>query len=84
VVWAGLLEKPLKVVRRWPHRTLAAACIGRDASHTRASRLTVVAVIADGHGRGPLRALFVPLDAAFDTLLGVVSGDVRRCLLITV
>jgi hypothetical protein len=37
------------------------------------------------YGRGNWiagKALFAPLVAAFDALLGVVSGDVRRCLLI--
>jgi hypothetical protein len=39
-------------------------------------------VIVAGRGRGPLKALFAPLVAAFDALLGAVSGNIRRCLLV--
>jgi hypothetical protein len=42
-----------------------------------------VAVIADGCGHGPLKALLAPLAATFDALVGVVSGDVGRHLLAT-
>jgi hypothetical protein len=31
-------------------------------------------------GQGPLKALLVPLFAAFDALLGIVGGDVRQYL----
>jgi hypothetical protein len=41
-----------------------------------------VAVIAVGHGRSPLKALFAPLVAAFDALLGVMSGNIERCPLV--
>jgi hypothetical protein len=82
VVWVGLLEKPIEVVRRWPHRTLVATRSGRDAPHVGATHLLVVAIIAVGHGHSPLKALFAPLVAAFDALLGAVSGDIRRRLLV--
>jgi hypothetical protein len=42
-----------------------------------------VADITAGRGRSPLKALFASLVATFDTLLGAMSGDARRCLLIT-
>jgi hypothetical protein len=32
VVWVGILEKPLEVVRRRPCRMVAAAHVGRDSS----------------------------------------------------
>jgi hypothetical protein len=48
----------------------------QDASQVRAAHFPVMAIITAGHGRGPLRALLVPLVAAFDALLGVVSGDI--------
>jgi hypothetical protein len=41
-----------------------------------------VAVIATTHGRGPLKVLLAPVLATFDVFLGVVSGDVGRCLLV--
>jgi hypothetical protein len=41
-----------------------------------------MAVITMGCGHSPLKALFVPLIVAFDTLLVAVSGDVGRCLLV--
>jgi hypothetical protein len=83
MVWASLLGKPLEVVRRRPHRTLAIVRVDQDASHIRATHLPVLAIIVDGHGCGPLRALFAPHATAFDALLGTVSGDVGRCLLVT-
>jgi hypothetical protein len=66
VVWAGLLEKPLEVVHRRPHRMLAVARIDRDESYTGATRLPVRVIVADGHGCGPLEVLFSPLATAFD------------------
>jgi hypothetical protein len=72
----GLIEKPLAVVHRWPHQTLAAARVDRDVSHTGTTRLPVVAVFIDGHGPSSLRALFAPLATAFDALLGTVSDDI--------
>jgi hypothetical protein len=74
------LEKPLEVVRRWPHWILAAVHIGRDASHTKATHLPITAVVVGA--RGPLKALLAPLATAFDALLGVVSGNIRWCLLV--
>jgi hypothetical protein len=41
-----------------------------------------VAVIAVGRGRSPLKALFAPLVAAFDALLGVMNGNIERCPLV--
>jgi hypothetical protein len=46
-------------------------------SHARATYLPVVA------SSSPLKTLLAPLVAAFDALLGVVSDDVRLCLLVT-
>jgi hypothetical protein len=59
------------------------AWFGRDAPHTRATRLLVMAIIATGCGHSPFKALFAPLVATVYTLLGTVSSDVRRCLLVT-
>jgi hypothetical protein len=53
---------------------------GRDVSHTGATRFPIAAVVMAGHG--PLRALLVPLVAAPDALLGTMSGDIGRCLLV--
>jgi hypothetical protein len=47
------------------------------------ARLPVMAIIAAGRGHSSLKALFAHLVAAFDALLGVVSGDVGWCLLVT-
>jgi hypothetical protein len=79
VVWTGLLKKPREVIHRRPCRTLLTVCIGRDASHTGAD-LPVAAIIVDG--RGPLKALPMPLATAFDALLCAVSGDVEQRLLV--
>jgi hypothetical protein len=64
------------VVCRRPHLTLVATCGGRDVDRARASCLPVVAIITAGRGRSPLKALFTPLVASFDVLLGAVSGNV--------
>jgi hypothetical protein len=64
VVWAGHLEESLEVVCRRQCLALAATCSNCDAPHAGA----------------PLRTLLVPLLAALDTLLGVMDGDVERCL----
>jgi hypothetical protein len=65
----GRLEKPLEVVRQWPHRTLVTSHGGQDMSHAGAACPPAVAIIA-------------PLVAAFDDLLGALCGDVGWCLLI--
>jgi hypothetical protein len=80
VVWESLLKKPLEVVGRRPCQAPVAARGGRDAPHTRAALFLVAAVAMVGRGRGPQRAMLVPLVAAFDDLLGIVSADVRWCL----
>jgi hypothetical protein len=74
VVWAGLLEKPLEMVCRWPRWTLVAVRGGPDAPRTRAARLQVIAVIVSGHGCSPLKAVFAPLVATFNDLR--VTGGV--------
>jgi hypothetical protein len=79
MVRAGLLEKPLEVVRRWPRSMLVDACGGCGAPHAGFARVPVAGVIMTGHGYSPLKTLLAPLIAAF---LGVVSGDVGRCPLI--
>jgi hypothetical protein len=43
--------------------------------------LPLIPVVMVGHGRGPLKALHVPLLASLDALLSAVDGEVRRCLL---
>jgi hypothetical protein len=82
VVWAGLLKKALEVVHRRPPRTLVTTHGSRDVPRTGAASLPVVAVVTDGHGHTPLKALFAPLVADFDALLGAVSRDIGRCLLV--
>jgi hypothetical protein len=47
-------------------------------ARVRAAYLPVVAIVVLGHSCGPLRVLLSPLLAA---LLGVVDGNVGRCLL---
>jgi hypothetical protein len=76
MVWAGLLEKPLEVVHRQPHRTLVIARGGRDAPHAGATHLLVVAIVVPGHGHCPWKAYFAPVVASFDALLGAASGDI--------
>jgi hypothetical protein len=83
VVWVGLLEKPLEVIRRWPRWTVAAAHGGRHAPCTGAAHLPAVSIITVGHGHRPLKALFARLVAAFYALLGTMSGDVGQRLLVT-
>jgi hypothetical protein len=56
---------------------------GRDAPHTKATCLSVMASLAAGCGQSPFKALFAPLVATVYTLLGAVSSDVGRCLLVT-
>jgi hypothetical protein len=82
VVLAGLHEKPLEVVCRWPHWTLVTVHGDRYAPHAEAICLPVMVIIADGQGRSPLKALFVPLVAAIDALLGAVSSFIGWRLLI--
>jgi hypothetical protein len=74
-------KKPLKVVYRRPRRTLVIVCGGQDVHCTGAAHLPVVAIITAGHGHSPLKVLFMPLVAAFDALLGAVSGYIGRCFL---
>jgi hypothetical protein len=62
---------------------LVAVRDGRDASHARATRLPVIAIIMVSRGRGLLRVLLAPLFAALDALLSVVDGDIGRRLLAT-
>jgi hypothetical protein len=76
VVWAGLLNKPLEVVHRWPRQEFVAVRDSRDLSHAGATSLSAAVVAMAGHGRGPLRALLAPLVAAFDAVLSTVSGDI--------
>jgi hypothetical protein len=42
-----------------------------------------MAVIMAGRGCSPLKVLLAPLVATFDAYLGVVCGDIKRCLLVT-
>jgi hypothetical protein len=69
MVWTGLLKTLLEVVHRRPHWMLVVAHSSRDTPHAGATCLPVVVVITAGHGHSPLKALFAPLVAAFDTLL---------------
>jgi hypothetical protein len=57
---------------------LVGACSDRGMSPTEAACLTIIAV-----SRGPLKALLVPLFAAFDALLGVMGADVGWHLPVT-
>jgi hypothetical protein len=56
-------------------------CGVRAMPHAGATSLPVIAIIMDGRGRGPLKALLAPLFEALDSLLVVVGGDVRWCSL---
>jgi hypothetical protein len=47
-----------------------------------AARLLVITVVVAGHGRSPLKVLFASLVAAFDALLGAMSGNIGWCLLV--
>jgi hypothetical protein len=82
MVWAGLLKKPLDVVHRQPHRTLVTVRDSWDAPHADAARFLVMAVVAACRGRSTLKPLFAPLVATFYILLGAVSGDIGRHLLV--
>jgi hypothetical protein len=59
---------------------LIVVCSGQGSPHVGASRFAVVAV---GHGYGPLKALLVPLFVAFYALLLAMGGDVKRHLCVT-
>jgi hypothetical protein len=54
----------------------------QDLPHVGAAHLLVKVVAMAGHGHGPYRALLAPLVAAFDVVLGAVSGSVGWCLLV--
>jgi hypothetical protein len=75
MIWASLLEEPLKVVCRQPHLVLAATYGSPDAHHVGAAYLLAVATIVFGHGCDNLKTLLVPLLATLDAL-GVLDGDV--------
>jgi hypothetical protein len=77
VAWACLLNKHFDVVHRRPRLVLVIVCSDRGEPHIRAAYLTIVVV---GNGRGPLKVLLAPLFTAIDALLGVLGGDVRRCV----
>jgi hypothetical protein len=77
------LEEPLEVVHGQPCLTLVIVCDSRGAPHTRAARLSIVAVIMVGHGHGSLEALLMPLFAALDALPAAVDGNVGWCSLTT-
>jgi hypothetical protein len=77
VVWAGFLEKPLEVVHRRPDPMLLAVCGAQDAPHARAACFVVSAANC---GRGPWKALLVPLFSAFGAILDDVGGDIGWCL----
>jgi hypothetical protein len=70
------------VVYRRPHWTLLTARGGRDASYVGATHFLVTAITMASCGHGPLRALLALLITAPDALLGAVSCDIRRCLLV--
>jgi hypothetical protein len=53
-----------------------------DAPNAIAACLPIIAIVMVIRGRGPLRMLLAPPLVALNTLLGVVDGDVRRCLLV--
>jgi hypothetical protein len=52
-------------------------------SHVKAAHLLAVVVTTVGDGRGPWRAVLVLPVAALDVILGNVSGDIGRRILIT-
>jgi hypothetical protein len=81
MVWASLLEEHIDVVPRWPHLMLVTGRDTRDASHTRATRLPIVAVIVVGHGH--LMMPLAPLFATLDAFLSAVDGDIEWQLLVT-
>jgi hypothetical protein len=58
---------------------LAAACGSHDVLHAGATYFLIVATVIVGRSRNPLRMLFAPLLLT----LGVLDGDVGRCLLTT-
>jgi hypothetical protein len=82
VVWKGLLKNPLEVICRCPQPASVAMRDGQDLSHTRTTCLPAVVIDMAGHGHSPYRALLTPLVAAIDAILGAISNNVRRCLLV--
>jgi hypothetical protein len=75
VVWAGLLEEPLEVVRRRHHLMLVAMRGGHNTPHTGSACPPHVAIVMLSHGHGPLKALLRPLLAALDALLSTADRD---------
>jgi hypothetical protein len=76
-VRAGPLKESLKVVYRWPHLALVAACYSHDMPHVRAVCFLIIAAVIVGRGRNPLRTLLAPLLAALGSLLGLIDGDIE-------
>jgi hypothetical protein len=76
VVRASLLLELLKVIRGWPHLTLANTCSGHSAHHAGAACLLVVAAVIAGRECGLLTSLLAPLLAALGTLLGILDDDI--------
>jgi hypothetical protein len=50
--------------------------------HAGVAYFLIVAIIVVGHDCNALRMLLAPLLAALGTLLGILDGDVRHCLLV--
>jgi hypothetical protein len=82
LVWAGLLEESLKVVCRRSCLALAATCRSRNAPDTEAAYFLIVASVIVGRSCSPLRMLLAPFLATVGNLIGIVDGDVGRCLLV--
>jgi hypothetical protein len=80
MVWAGLLQRPLEVVCRWPYQAHVATRDAQDAPHARTAHFPAATIITTGHGHGPCSVLPAPHVVTFDSLLGAMSGDVKRCL----
>jgi hypothetical protein len=83
MVWVGLLEESLELVRRRPHLMLAATCYSRDVPHGGATYFLIIAAIIVGRDCNPLRMLLAPLLTTLGALLSIMDGDIGRRLLAT-
>jgi hypothetical protein len=80
VVQTSLLKDHLKVVYGQSCLMLVIACGSHDTHHARATRLLAIATTVVSRFCGLLKMLLVPLHLTVGTLLGILIGDIRRCL----
>jgi hypothetical protein len=80
MVWAGCLEKLLKVISKLPRLVLEITLGGGDVFHVRVGGLLVVVVFVTVSGNcNPLGAPLWPPPTAFGAPLSTFVGSLGRC-----